>query len=266
VNNRNEIDTRSAGASIPLLDVEGVSVSYPTPEGELAALREVTFRLGAGEFVCIVGPSGCGKSTLLRTLSGLLTPQAGEIWLDGTPVTSPRRQVGIVFQRANLMPWRSVLENVLLPLELENLPSTEANWRAKVLIELVGLGEFANTYPADLSGGMSQRVAIARALAHDPEILLLDEPFGSLDALTRERMGQELLRIWRSQGKTVLMVTHSVPEAVFLADRVLVLSPRPGTISATVPIDLPRPRQLEVMETSSFGELAGRVRGAIRHN
>jgi NitT/TauT family transport system ATP-binding protein len=172
--------------------------------------------------------------------------------------------VGIVFQQANLMPWRTVQGNVLLPLELADVHLPKAQARARSLVELVGLGEFANAYPAELSGGMAQRVAIARALAPDPNVLLLDEPFGSLDALTRERMGQELLRIWQVHRKTVLMVTHSVPEAVLLADRVIVLSPRPGTVAATVEVDLPRPRDLALMETGAFGALAGRVRAAIQ--
>lgn len=247
----------------PSLRVEGVCVSYPTPEGELAALEDITFAVMPGEFVCLVGPSGCGKSTLLRVLAGLLPPDRGTAWLDGRPVTAPRRQAGIVFQKANLMPWRTVLGNVLLPLELSGAHKSEARRRANELIELVGLQEFANTYPADLSGGMAQRVAIARALVHDPDVLLLDEPFGSLDALTREQMGLELLRIWQAQRKTVLMVTHSVSEAVFLADRVLVLSPRPGTVAATVPVDSPRPRDLALMATGAFGALTGRVRAAI---
>jgi len=217
-----------------------------------------------GEFVCLVGPSGCGKSTLLRIVAGLLHPDRGMVWLDGQQITTPRRQVGIVFQQANLMPWRTVLGNVLLPLELSEVPPAQAHRQATTLLELVGLCEFANAYPSDLSGGMAQRVAIARALVHDPDVLLLDEPFGSLDALTREHMGQELLRIWRAQHKTVLMVTHSVPEAVLLADRVLILSPRPGTVAATVPVELPRPRSLTLMESSAFGALAGRVRAAIR--
>jgi len=246
------------------LRLEGISVSYPTPEGALAALQDVTFAVRPGEFVCLVGPSGCGKSTLLRTLAGLQPPTHGRVWLDGQPVTAPRRQVGMVFQKANLMPWRTVMGNVLLPLEMVGMPKLKAHWRARVLIELVGLGEFVNAYPAELSGGMAQRVAIARALAHDPDVLLLDEPFGSLDALTRERMGQELLRVWGTQRKTVLMVTHSVPEAVFLADRVLALSQRPGTISATVPIELSRPRDLALMDTEAFGALTGRVRAAIK--
>ena len=259
-----DIVIKSKSERAPPLRVEGVWVSYPTPEGEIIALKDVTFAVMPGEFVCLVGPSGCGKSTLLRTLAGLLHPNRGAVWLDGKPVQAPRRQVGIVFQQANLMPWRTVMGNVLLPLELSDARPVEAQERARGLIELVGLSEFANAYPADLSGGMAQRVAIARALAHAPDVLLLDEPFGSLDALTREHMGQELLRIWRAQRKTVLMVTHSVPEAVFLADRVLVLSPRPGTVAATVPVELPRPRDLAVMGTRNFGALAGRVRAAIK--
>jgi NitT/TauT family transport system ATP-binding protein len=248
---------------MPTLRVEGLTANFATPGGVLTALQDVTFAVMSGEFVCLVGPSGCGKSTLLRALAGLLAPSHGKIWLDGQPVLEPRRQVGIVFQQANLMPWRTVLDNVLLPLELSNVPKPQAHQRAKLLIELIGLGEFSAAYPSELSGGMAQRVAIARALAHDPQVLLLDEPFGSLDALTRERMGQELLRIWRSQLKTVLMVTHSVAEAVFLADRVLVLSPRPGAIIARIPIELPRPRNLELMDTREFGALAGHVRAAI---
>ncbi len=258
--------SKTANEHAPSLRAENLCVSYPTPEGELNALKDITFAVMPGEFVCLVGPSGCGKSTLLRALAGLLHPDRGTVWLDGNPVTTPRRQVGIVFQQANLMPWRTVLENVLLPLELSNAGQLEAHNRAKALIELVGLTEFTNAYPADLSGGMAQRVAISRALAHDPDVLLLDEPFGSLDALTRERMGLELLRIWRAQRKTVLMVTHSVSEAVFLADRVLVLSPRPGTVAATVPITLPRPRLLNLLETAEFGALAGKVRAEIREN
>ncbi len=211
-----------------------------------------------------MGPSGCGKSTLLRILAGLLLPDQGQVWLGGEPVTEPRRQVGLVFQQANLMPWRTVLANVLLPLELLNTPSGQARAQARELLELVGLDEFSHAYPADLSGGMAQRVAIARALAHDPDVLLLDEPFGSLDALTRERMGQELLRIWRARRKTVLMVTHSVSEAVFLADRVLVLSPRPGTVAAALAVELPRPRELALLETARFGALVAEVRAAIR--
>jgi NitT/TauT family transport system ATP-binding protein len=246
--------------------VEGVRVSYPTQGEELVALENISLTVAPGEFVCLVGPSGCGKTSLLRVVAGLLLPDHGTVWLDGEPMTAPRRQVGIVFQQANLMPWRTALGNVLLPLEVSGVHRADASRRAEKVIELVGLSGFSNAYPSDLSGGMAQRVAIARALAHDPGVLLLDEPFGSLDALTRERMGWELLRIWQDQRKTVLMVTHSVPEAVFLSDRVLVLSPRPGTIAARVSVDLPRPRELALMETAEFGELSGKVRAAIRES
>jgi NitT/TauT family transport system ATP-binding protein len=180
-------------------------------------------------------------------------------------VEAPQRQVGIVFQQANLMPWRTVLDNVLLPLEIAGADPNLARDRANSMIDLVGLGDFAQTYPSDLSGGMAQRVAIARALVHRPSLLLLDEPFGSLDALTRERMGQELLRIWHAEPITVLMVTHSVPEAVFLSDRVFALSPRPGTIAASLPIGLRRPRELALMGTKEFGELTVKARAAIRY-
>ena len=248
---------------LPFLRVAGVSVNFSTPEGELAALKDVTFDVKSGEFVCLVGPSGCGKSTLLRILAGLLRPSEGRVWLDGELLTAPRRQVGLVFQQANLMPWRTVMGNVMLPLEMSVMSQEQARAQARELIDLVGLGEFARAYPAELSGGMLQRVAIARALAHDPAVLLLDEPFGSLDALARERMGQELLRIWRARRKTVLMVTHSVHEAVFLADRVLVLSPRPGVVTAEAAVELPRPREMALLESNAFGALARQVRAAI---
>jgi NitT/TauT family transport system ATP-binding protein len=181
----------------------------------------------------------------------------------GQPLDGPRREVGFVFQKANLMPWRTVLENIMLPLELQKAGRVEALRKAGELVELVGLNGFENALPRDLSGGMAQRVAIARALVHDPVMLLLDEPFGSLDALTRERMGRELLRIWHARRKTVVMVTHSISEALFLADRVLVLSPRPGRVRQDLAVNLPRPRQEDILYTSEFGELARQLRAAI---
>jgi len=243
--------------------VEHLSHVYSTPQGPLEALSDVSFHVAPQEFVCLVGPSGCGKSTLLRLMAGLLTPTRGQVCLDGQPLTGPRRQIGIVFQRANLMPWRSVRDNVVLPLELAGLLRTEAIHRADAMIELVGLAGFERARPRNLSGGMEQRVAIARALVHDPEILLLDEPFGSLDAMTRERMSLELLRIWEASRKTVVMVTHNIQEAVFLADRVIVSSPRPGRVRATFDIPLPRPRDIAIQYGMLFGELAGQVRAAI---
>ncbi|MBI3362432.1 MAG: ABC transporter ATP-binding protein [Chloroflexi bacterium] len=244
----------------PILIADSLSVTFPNQNGGLRALDEVSFDVAPQEFVCLVGPSGCGKSTLLRTLAGLERPTSGKVIFEGEPLVAPRRRIGFVFQKANLMPWRTVLANVMLPLELTNVPGDEARPRAMELIELVGLRGFESNRPRDLSGGMEQRVAIARALIHEPDVLLLDEPFGALDALTRERMGLELMRIWEARKKTVVMVTHSIPEAIFLADRVLVMSVRPGRIRATVPVPLPRPRTQVMTYGEVFGELAGRVR------
>jgi len=249
----------------PLLVVEDVSLDYRQTDGaRLPVLEHVSFQVADGEFLCLVGTSGHGKSTLLRLIAGLERPKSGRIWLAGEIVDRPRRSVGIVFQKPTLMGWRTVEANVALPLELNGCcDREEARRRARALIDLVGLDGFETAYPAQLSGGMAQRVALARALVHDPEILLLDEPFGALDALTREQMGRELLRIWQTRCKTVVMVTHSVPEAVFLADRVLVLGRRPACIVAEIPVDLPRPRTPEMLETPSFNVLTHRVREAI---
>jgi ABC-type nitrate/sulfonate/bicarbonate transport system ATPase subunit len=236
---------------------------FPNHNGGLKALERVSFEVCPQEFVCVVGPSGCGKSTLLRLLAGLLQPTEGQVMFEGKPLTAPRRRIGFVFQKANLMPWRTVLANVTLPLELQGVESAEAQRRAQDLIELVGLSGFEYNLPRDLSGGMEQRVAIARALVHNPDVLLLDEPFGALDALTRERMGTELLRIWEARKKTVVMVTHSIPEALLLADRVLVLSPRPGQVRLTLDVSLPRPRRMDMEYSEAFGALAAQVRRAI---
>jgi NitT/TauT family transport system ATP-binding protein len=245
------------------LVVKGISAVFPNGNGGLQALERLSFSIYPKQFVCVLGPSGSGKSTLLRILAGLLQPSEGEVRYYGELLTRPRRGVGFVFQKANLMPWRTVLENIVLPLELHHVPQSQARERALELVHLVGLQGFENTLPRDLSGGMAQRVAIARALVHDPDVLLLDEPFGALDALTRERMGAELLRIWEANHKTVIMVTHSIPEALFLADRVLVLSPRPGRLRLDLPVTLPRPRDPEILYTPAFGELARKLRSAI---
>jgi NitT/TauT family transport system ATP-binding protein len=247
----------------PVLVVRELSAVFASGEEGLQALESLSFSVCPQEFVCVLGPSGSGKSTLLRILAGLLPPSSGEVLYRGQPVSQPRREVGIVFQRANLMPWRTVMHNITLPLELQQVPHSEALRRAQELVELVGLQGFEDTLPRDLSGGMAQRVAIARALVHDPEMLLLDEPFGGLDALTRERMGEELLRIWQRRRKTVVMVTHSISEALYLADRVLVLSPRPGTLRLDLAVNLPRPRQEGVQFTPKFGSLARQLRRAI---
>ncbi len=247
----------------PILAVHNLSLRYPNGNGGLAALERVGFSLQRQSFVCVVGPSGCGKTTLLRVLGGLLTPTSGEVIFEGEPLVRPRRRIGFVFQQANLMPWRSVLQNVGLPLELQRLPSAEVQARAEALVDLVGLAGFELALPRDLSGGMAQRVAIARALIHNPNLLLLDEPFGSLDALTRERMAAELMRIWGAHKVTVVMVTHSISEAVLLSDRVIVLSPRPGQVRLDLDIPMPRPRRMEATYTAEFGGLAGRIRAAI---
>ena len=247
----------------PVLVARELGLIFPDADEGLHVLSDISFSVDAKEFVCVLGPSGSGKSTLLRILAGLLPPTHGEVFYLGERLNGPRREIGFVFQKANLMPWRTVLENITLPLELQQVPAGQAQAQAQELVNLVGLEGFEETLPRDLSGGMAQRVAIARALVHDPGVLLLDEPFGALDALTRERMGAELMRIWQARRKTVVMVTHAIPEAIFLADRVLVLSPRPGRLRLDLAINLPRPRQEEVRYTPAFGELAQHLRAAI---
>jgi NitT/TauT family transport system ATP-binding protein len=242
----------------PILMVHDLSVTFSDGNGELDALDTTSFTVQPQEFVCVLGPSGSGKSTLLRILAGLLQPTSGSFTF-----SNGRPRIGMVFQQANLMPWRTAIENITLPLELQGMPANEACSRAQELIDLVGLQGFESAWPRDLSGGMAQRVAIARALVHDPDILLLDEPFGSLDALTRERMWTELSRIWQARQKTVLMVTHSINEALFLADRVLVLTQRPGKIKLDLMVDLPRPRLDEIRYTAHFGKLARRLKETI---
>lgn len=245
----------------PVLESRGVSVTFPDGNGGIEALRDVSFKVYPNEFICLLGPSGCGKTTLLRILAGLLAPTSGSVVFLEQAGELPR--TGFVFQDANLMPWRSALRNITLPLELTGEETGAVERKAGELIELVGLEGFESAWPKDLSGGMAQRVAIARALIHDPDLLLLDEPFGALDALTRDRMGTELLRIWQACQKTVVMVTHSISEAVFLADRVLVLTPRPGSITLDIQIDLPRPRTEEMRYSEHFGKLARQIKAAI---
>jgi NitT/TauT family transport system ATP-binding protein len=242
------------------ITVHHLGVTFRDKNGVTEALKDVSFSVAPQDFVCVLGPSGSGKTTLLRVLSNLLHPSTGTVHFGNTkkiPV------IGLVFQQANLMPWRTVTENITLPLELRGMNAQEITKKANAMIELVGLKDFAQTWPASLSGGMAQRVAIARALIQDPDLLLLDEPFGALDALTRERMGVELLRIWQSERKTVVMVTHSISEALLLADRVIMLTPRPGCILLDVKVDLPRPRQENVRYSPKFIELSKALRSAI---
>ncbi len=228
--------------------------------GAVTALQSVNLSIGGGELVAIVGPSGCGKSTLLRILAGLLEPTEGEASLHGSRIDGPRRDIGVVFQTPVLFPWRSVLDNVLLPVDVQRLGRDKMRATAMELLRLVGLDGFETHLPRQLSGGMQQRAALVRALIHDPSVLLMDEPFGALDAMTREQMNLELQRIWMERRKTVVFVTHSVGEAVFLADRVVVMSPRPGRIVDTLEVDFPRPRPLSVMNTEAFGVHVSRIR------
>jgi NitT/TauT family transport system ATP-binding protein len=242
------------------LEVRQLGMTFRGAEGGLEALREISFDLGSEEFLCVLGPSGSGKSTLLRLIAGLLKPTSGWIRFGGAD-GAPR--VGLVFQHANLMPWRTVRQNIALPLELLGMAEEESASRVAEMMRLVGLEEFGSNWPSELSGGMAQRVALARAFIQEPDLLLLDEPFGALDALTREKMGIELLRIWQARRKTVLMVTHSISESLFLADRVLVLSPRPGRLRLDLAVNLPRPRLAEMRYSPAFADLARQVRAAI---
>jgi len=243
-----------------IISVDRLSMTYPSRSGPVTALDDIRFDINSGDFVSIVGPSGCGKSTLLRILCGLLSATSGSASLRGTVIAGPSRDVGVVFQAPVLFPWRTVLRNVMLPVDVQRRDRGDAAARARELLETVGLAGFEERYPWELSGGMQQRVSIARALINDPAILLMDEPFGALDAMTREQMNEELQRIWLERHKTVLFITHSIPEAVFLSDRVLVMTPRPGRIADDVRVDLPRPRSLEVMTTSEFGSAVKRIR------
>ena len=243
----------------PILTVKNISAVFPDDNGGLLALDDISFEVCPQEFICFLGPSGSGKTTLLRILAGLLPPATGQVSF----IRNQHPEIGMVFQQSNLMPWRSVMDNIKLPLELEGMGDAKARIKTREMIDLVGLNGFENSWPRELSGGMAQRVAIARALIHDPDLLLLDEPFASLDALTRERMWTELSRIWQARQKTVIMVTHSINESLFLADRVLVLTQRPGKIKLDVEVDLPRPRKDDIRYTPHFGRLARKLRETI---
>jgi NitT/TauT family transport system ATP-binding protein len=246
-----------------VIAIRHLSKVYGGRGGNVTALSDIDCTIGDGEFMSIVGPSGCGKSTLLKILAGLLQRSGGEALLNGTPIDGPRKDIGVVFQSPVLFPWRTVLGNVLLPVDVQQLGREKMQQRALDLLNLVGLKEFEHRYPWELSGGMQQRVALVRALIHDPAILLMDEPFGALDALTREAMNVELQRIWMESRKTVVFITHSTSEAVFLGDRVMVMTPRPGKVEDMLEIDLPRPRSLDVMTTEKFGTYVRRIRKSL---
>jgi NitT/TauT family transport system ATP-binding protein len=244
-----------------MITVSSLNKIYQTREGkQVRALEDVDFQVERGEFITIVGPSGCGKSTLLKILAGLIKRSSGNVRIADRQIDGPSREVGVVFQAPVLLPWRTVEQNVLLPSELHGKPGPEQTAQALRYLGLVGLGGFEKKYPNELSGGMQQRVSIARALSHDPELLLMDEPFGALDAMTRESMNLDLLRIRGESGKTIILVTHSIPEAVFLADRVIVMSPRPGRITEILDVELPHERKLELINSSPFGEVVSRIR------
>ena len=241
-------------AAVAAISGEGVSKVFRRGSTEVRALDQVDLEVGDGEFVAVLGPSGCGKSTLMRLIAGLVPATTGRIAIAGVPVQGPHTNLGIVFQAATLLDWRTVLGNVLLQLELRGLDPKAYESRAIALLNAVGLGDFTGAFPRELSGGMKQRAAIVRALVHDPKILLMDEPFGALDALTREQMRIDIEDLWLSSPKTVMFITHSIDEAVLLADRVVVMSPRPGRIERIVPIDLPRPRGLDGRRLPGFTE------------
>lgn len=244
-----------------LIRIGGLQKIYRTRDGNaIHALKDIDLEIRAGEFISIVGPSGCGKTTLLKILAGILQRTSGEVMMGGRSLSGPSREIGVVFQAPVLLPWRTVLANVMVPAQVQRRNRIEFQTRARALIAMVGLADFENKYPSELSGGMQQRVGICRALVHDPSFLLMDEPFGALDAMTRETMNEELQRLWRESRKTILLVTHSIPEAVYLADRVVVMTPRPGRIVDVIEVDLPRPRTLAMQNTPEFGRFVAAIR------
>jgi NitT/TauT family transport system ATP-binding protein len=247
----------------PLIAVDQIARVFSGGAKTVTALENVSFDIDSGNFVSIVGPSGCGKSTLLKIISGLLPATSGKVAVGGEPVNGPLENVGMVFQAPVLLKWRSVLGNILLPVEFAKLDLPSHVDKARALIKLVGLDGFEEMYPHELSGGMQQRASLCRALVTDPQLLLMDEPFGALDAMTRDELDMELLRIWEERKKTVLFVTHSIQEAVFLSDRVLVMSARPGRLIERIVIEMPRPRTLEMMSAVRFGEYTLRIRALL---
>ncbi|MFE9959299.1 ABC transporter ATP-binding protein [Micromonospora sp. NPDC005299] len=243
------------------IEIAGLDKEYrPRKSTPTHALSDISLTVRRGEFISVVGPSGCGKTTLLKILAGLSPKTGGTVRIAGRDVTKPLPEVGMVFQAPTLLPWRTIFDNVMVPAEIQKLDPRRHRERAQQLLDMVGLNGFERKYPHELSGGMQQRAGICRALVHDPAVLLMDEPFGALDAMTREYMNVELLRIWQESGQTIVLVTHSIPEAVFLSDRVVVLSPRPGRIAEIMPIDLARPRDLSVMSSDRAGVYVERIR------
>lgn len=248
----------------PQLTISALGVTYATRGGPLRALDRVDLSIAEGEFVTVLGPSGCGKSTLLKIVAGLLAPSEGTVEVGGKLVRGPQAEVGIVFQQATLLPWKTVLENVLVPIRALGRPTADYRDKAMELLRLVGLASFAGNYPSELSGGMQQRVGIARGLMNDPRLLLMDEPFSALDAMTRERMAAELQGIWMKTGKAVLFITHSIQEAITLSDKIVVLSERPGRVVEVLSVDLPRPRFADVVSSPRYTQLFTHLRDYFR--
>jgi NitT/TauT family transport system ATP-binding protein len=248
----------------PILKFDRLSMRYNTRAGQsVLAMQDISAEIGRDEFVTILGPSGCGKSTLLKIAASVLRPTSGEVWFDGRRLMRPTPKIGMIFQQPILLPWRNVLDNVLFPIQMMRLSVAEHKPVALNLLRLVGLSGFEQAMPGELSGGMQQRVSICRALVYDPTILLMDEPFAALDAMTREELGIELLRIWSERKKTVLFVTHSIQEGILLADRVLVMTARPGRVAASLPIELPRPRTVNMISSKQYGHYAETIRDLI---
>lgn len=247
----------------PVISLQNVTLTYPGRGQSVTALEKVGLTADNGEFVSVVGPSGCGKSTLLKIISGLLPQTSGTVLVNGKPVKGPLPSIGIVFQSPLLMPWRNILDNVLVQIDMRNLRRADYWDKARALLKMVGLSSFEDAYPFQLSGGMQQRVGICRALVHAPQLLIMDEPFGALDAMTREQMMAELQRIWMDQKTTILFITHSLSEAIFLSDRVLVMGPRPGKVIGEFKIDIPRPRRVRDERSPIFADYADRVRTCL---
>jgi NitT/TauT family transport system ATP-binding protein len=245
---------------MPVIEVSKLGKDFSAGRARVPALADVSFSVEEGQFVTLVGPSGCGKSTLLQILAGLIAATSGEARIEGERICAPMpEKIGMVFQDPTLLPWKTALANVEFPLDLRGIDRTTRRKRCSALLELVGLREFADHYPHELSGGMRQRVAIARGLAQDPRLILMDEPFAALDEQTRTRMGHDLLDIWAKTGKTVFFITHSLTEAIYLSDVVLVMSPRPGQVIDTIAIDFPRPREVDIIGSEAFGRIRNRI-------
>jgi NitT/TauT family transport system ATP-binding protein len=256
---------RNGDARPTKLSVEGATKYYQTKTGLVHALEDYTMQVKEGELVCVLGPSGCGKSTLLWSMAGLHGLTKGRVLLDGGGISKPHPEIAMIFQEANLLPWRNLIRNIELPFEIKKLSPAKHRDRIDGLLRKVGLAGFENKYPRELSGGMQQRASIVRSLAVNPSVLLMDEPFGALDAFTRDEMNLLIQQIWMETGKTIVFITHNIAEAIFLADRIFVMSPRPGRLSRTFEIDFPRPRPLSLNTTPAFIEIVSEIKGSIEH-